>query len=135
MFHWSKCYFNPHVHKMDSWGPKHHFSQPVLIQKCQKAQSPCVPLFSCQKTYYNFSEFTRNCQVILWYHMFSNINMEEYTESELSSIFWVKTGCQIYRAWDPRGSMLICLCSVISLWRNIQMFWTKLLDFSVFLVK
>ena len=25
-----------------------------------------------------------------WYHMFSNIKMEEYMEPELSGIFWVK---------------------------------------------
>ena len=32
-------------------GSKNHFWQPVLIEKCQKALIPCVPLFCCQKTY------------------------------------------------------------------------------------
>ena len=36
---------------MGPWEPNHHFWQRVLIEKCQKAQIPYVPLFSCQKTY------------------------------------------------------------------------------------
>ena len=51
LFHWSECYFNPHIHKIAPRGPKHDFWQPVLIYKCQKGQISCVPLFSCQKTY------------------------------------------------------------------------------------
>ena len=34
---------------MGPFGHKHHFWQPVLIKKCQKAQIPCVPLIFCQK--------------------------------------------------------------------------------------
>ena len=51
LFPRSECYFNPQIHKMGPWGPKHHFSQSVSIQKYVKAQIPCVPLFSCQKAY------------------------------------------------------------------------------------
>ena len=32
-------------------GTKHHFWLLVLIKNFQKAQIPCVPLFSSQKTY------------------------------------------------------------------------------------
>ena len=43
----------------------------------------------------NWNKFTVSCefgtlQVKWWYHMFSSIKMEEYMESELSGIFWVK---------------------------------------------
>ena len=48
--HWSECYFDPQIYKIGPWGTKYHFWQPVLIEKCQKAQIPCVPLFSRQKT-------------------------------------------------------------------------------------
>ena len=48
--HWSECYFKTHIHKMCPWGTKHHFWQSVLIEKCQKAQIPYVPLFSSQET-------------------------------------------------------------------------------------
>ena len=44
-------HFNPHIHKMGPGATKHHFWRPVLIEKCQKTQIPCVPLFSCHKTY------------------------------------------------------------------------------------
>ena len=47
--HWIQCYFNPHIHKMGPWKTKYHFWKPVLIEKCQKAQIACVPLFSSQK--------------------------------------------------------------------------------------
>ena len=47
-----------------------------------------------------------------------------------------KSSCQKYTAWvsgDPTSS---CFCNMISLfWRNIQIFQTKLLHLSTFLVK
>ena len=61
----SEWYFNQHIHKMGLRGPKHHFWQPVLIKKCQKAQILCVPLFLLpENIYHNFSEFTRNCAFV-----------------------------------------------------------------------
>ena len=43
-------------------------------------------------------------------------------------------GRQKYNVWVPEEPRLICFCSDMSLSEE-QMFWTRLLDFSVFLVK
>ena len=108
-------YFNSHIHKMGPRGPKHHSWQPVFTEKCQKAQIACVLLFCCQKAYITifrihkklwilflfslspqgsiiWTKITISCEfralrVKLW---FSRMKMEEYMESELSSIFGVK---------------------------------------------
>ena len=58
----------------------------------------------------------------------------EYMEYIWNLTLWQllsKTGCQRCSAWFSRGPMLGCLCSVMSLWRNIQMLQTRLLGFSV----
>ena len=59
--------------------------------------------------------------------MFSSMKIQEYMESELSHIFRVKLIAK-------NITELFLQCDV-SFWRNMQMFWTRLLDFSVFLVK
>ena len=100
-----------------------YFWRPLLLEKCQKAQIPCIPpFFMLENISYhhftwsgpnsqeivsffsfvgprgpklNWNKFTISCefgtlQVKWWYHMFFSIKMEEYIESELSGIFWVK---------------------------------------------
>ena len=65
--------------------------------------------------------------VKLQYHMFSSLRREEYMESELSRIFRAKLVAK-------NITELSLQCDVSSWW-NIQMFWTGMSDFSVFLVK
>ena len=110
---------------MGPWGTKYHFWQPILIEKCQKAQIPCVPLFYIRKTciiiFQNSQEIanfvpiylespgTHNLnkdhnffwisplQVKLRYHMFSrNIWNLSF------GAFLSRTRCQKYSAWFPR---------------------------------
>ena len=67
--------------------------------------------------------------------MFSSMNKKEYMESELCDVFKVNVvtknivfrflGNQYKAAWQYD----------VFFWRNMQIFWTKLLHFSVFLVK
>ena len=55
-------------------------------------------------------------------------------KSEVSGIFRVKIVAKIYLGpWGP-NTKLFLQCDVF-FWRNIQIFWTKLLHLSVFLVK
>ena len=56
---------------------------------------------------YNWNKITISCelrplQVKLWYHMFCRMKMEEYMESMLSSIFWVKLVAK-NKCLGPRG--------------------------------
>ena len=46
-----------------------------------------------------------------------------------------KSSRQKYTACVPRDPTPSCFCNDVSFWRNIQIFWTKLLHLSVFLVK
>ena len=55
------------------------------------------------------------------------MEIEEDIESELSGIFRVKL--------VAKNITELSLHCDASFWRNIQMFWTRLLDFSIFLVK
>ena len=77
-------------------------------------------------------KFTVSCvfglnKVKLQYHMFSSMKIEEYMESDLSGIFQVKL--------VAKNITELSLQRDISFWRNIQMFWTRPLDLSDFLVK
>ena len=52
--------------------------------------------------------------------------------------FWnfsSKSGHQKYTAWVPGDPTQSCFCSMMCLWRNMQIVWTKLLQLSVCLVK
>ena len=48
--HRRECYFNPIYIKWVPEEPNTIIWQPILIEKCQKAQIPCVPLFYIRKT-------------------------------------------------------------------------------------
>ena len=94
-----------------------YFWRPLLLEKCQETQIPCipsiwhhhftwnrpnsqqimnfVPIVGPQGLELNWNKFTISCefdplQVKRWYHMFFSIKMKEYMEPELSGIFWVK---------------------------------------------
>ena len=84
--------------------------------------------------------FTISCEFsplhVKWgYHLFSSMKKEEYIESELSGIFQVKVATKDIVIGSLGTQPKAALQYDVSFWRNIQIFWTKLLHLSVFLVK
>ena len=67
--------------------------------------------------------------------MFYSMKIEEYMESELSCIFWVKLVGKSIVLGSQGTKHRTASASDISFWKNIQIFWTRLLHHSVFLVK
>ena len=64
----------------------------------------------------------------------------DWIQKKFWILFWFdlsKTGCQKYGALFPGDPMLSCFCSLmcLSLWRNMQILWTRLLHHIVFLFK
>ena len=64
--------------------------------------------------------------------MFLNMKKEEYMESELSGIFWVKVVAKniLLESLGPNPELFLEVG--VFFWRNIQIFWTKLLHLKVF---
>ena len=84
--------------------------------------------------------FTISCEFsplhVKWgYHLFSSMKKEEYIESELSGIFQVKVATKDIVIGSLGTQPKAALQYNVSFWRNIQIFWTKLLRLSVFVVK
>ena len=63
------------------------------------------------------------------------MKIEEYIESELSCIFWVKLVGKSIVFGSQGTKHQTASASDVSFWKNIQIFWTRLLHHSVFLVK
>ena len=59
-------------------------------------------------------------KVKIQYDMFSSMKIEEYMESELSGTFQIKL--------VAKNITELSLWCNVSFWRNLQMFWTWLLD-------
>ena len=67
--------------------------------------------------------------------MFPSMKKEEYMVSEFSGIFQVKVVTKNIVFGSLGTQHKAALQYDVSFWRNMQIFWTKLLHFSVFLVK
>ena len=68
-------------------------------------------------------------------HMFPSMKKEEYMVSEFSGIFQVKVVTKNIVFGSLGTQHKAALQYDVSFWRNMQIFWTKLLQLSAFLVK